>query len=307
MVQILPRCGAVVLSFLALVPSAQAEEDGRQTLGMARVFTNDVLGDQEDRWRSGAYSVSAFRGETWTGRLPSRPFEVMEYRFRGEVISPANLNNPDPADRLYAGTLWLGAHTHFDWRGFEVTAGADIAITGEQSGIRSLQANIHDAFSLTTVNIGDHQVNDDVLLHGTLEVARSLRWDGGEFRPFVELQGGVETMARLGFDVTFGTLGDGGLRARDPITGQRLEGIVGDSDGGWSLLLGADIATVESSVFLPEERGFQVEDDRHRLRAGVNYGFGSSNIFYGVTYLSEEFVGQSEGQMVGSLSVGLRF
>ncbi len=306
MVRFLPLVGASLVSLCSLVPAAQAE-DGRQTLGTVRLFSNDTIADREDRWRSGGYGVSAFRGETWAGQLPSRPFEIMEYRFRGEVIAPDNLNNPAPADRLYAGTWWLGAHTHFDWLGFEATAGADIAVTGEQSGIRRLQAEIHDVLSMPRMNIGDHQVEDGIYLHGTLELARSLRWDGGEFRPFVELQAGVETMARAGFDVTFGALGEGGLRTRDPITGQRIEGIVGETDGGWSFLLGADIAAVEGSVFLPEDRGYQVEDRRHRLRAGVNYGFGESNIFYGVTYLSEEFVGQSEGQMVGSLSLGLHF
>jgi hypothetical protein len=298
--------GAALLSFCLLVPAAHAE-DARQTLGMTRVFTNDTIADRQDRWRSGGYGVSLFRGETWDGSLPSRPFEVMEYRFRGEVMAPDNLNNPDPADRLYAGTWWLGAHTHFDWQGFEVTAGADIAVTGEQTGIRRLQSSIHDLLSMPSMNIGGHQVENGVYLHGTVELARSLSWDGGEFRPFLEVQAGAETLARAGFDLTIGDLGRGGLRTRDPVTGQRIDGILGLGGGGWSFLLGADIATVRQSVFLPEDRGYEVEDRRHRVRAGVNYGFGASNIFYGVTYLSEEFVGQPEGQMVGSLSLGFEF
>ncbi|MBF9059257.1 DUF2219 family protein [Rhodobacterales bacterium HKCCSP123] len=306
MVRFLPLVGATLVSLFSLVPSVRAE-DGRITLGTVRLFSNDTIADREDRWRSGGYGVSAFRGETWTGRLPSQPFEIMEYRFRGEVIAPDNLNNPDPADRLYAGTWWLGAHTHFDWLNFEVTAGADIAVTGEQSGLRRLQAHVHDLLSMPRMSIGDHQVADGIHLHGTLEIARSLRWEGGEFRPFVELQAGVETMARIGFDVTIGALADGGLRTRDPITGQRPEGVTGGTEGGWSFLLGADIAAVESSIFLPADRGYQAEDRRHRLRAGVNYGFGESNIFYGVTYLSEEFLGQPEGQVVGSLSLGIHF
>jgi len=39
----------------------------------------------------------------------------------------------------------------------------------------------------------------------------------------------------------------------------------------------------------------------------MNYAVGFSNIFYGLTYLSEEFVGQPEGQTVGSLTVDLQF
>lgn len=306
MAQFLSRIGAAGLSLCVFAPAVAAEE-GRQTLGMVRLFTNDTIADRQDRWRSGGFGVSAFRGETWTGRLPSQPFEVMEYRLRGEVMAPDNLSSPAPADRLYAGTWWLGAHTHFDWQGVEVTAGLDIAVTGEQSGIRQFQAWIHESLSMPGINVGGQQVDDGIHLHGTLELARSLAWRAGEVRPFLELQAGAETMARAGIDVTLGGLGQGGLRTRDPITGQRLEGIVGDTGGGWSVLLGADIAAVDSSVFLPEDRGYEVEDTRHRIRAGVNYGFGESNIFYGVTYLSEEFVGQPEGQLVGSLSLGLRF
>ena len=307
MAQILPSLGAALVVLSMHVSAAQAEE-GRQTLGIARLFTNDTIADRQDRWRTGGYGISAFRGEAWTGRLPSQPFEVMEYRFRGEAMAPDNLANPAPGDRLYAGTWWIGAHTHFDWQGFEVTAGADIAVTGEQSGIRRLQSGIHDWLSMPRMDVENYQVENGVYLHGTVELARSLRWGGGEFRPFVELQGGVETLARAGFDVTLGALGDGGLRARDPITGQRIAGIVGDdAAGGWSGVFGADFAHVDSSVFLPADRGFQVEDSRTRVRAGVNYGFGESNIFYGVTWMSEEFVGQDEGQLVGSLSLDIRF
>jgi hypothetical protein len=306
MVRFLPLVGASLVSLLGLAPELRAE-DGRQPLGTLRLFSNDTIADRQDRWRSGGYGVSMVRGEGWDGQLPSRPFAVMEYRLRGEAIAPDNLNNPDPADRLYAGTWWLGAHTHFTWRGLEVTGGADLAVTGEQSGIRRLQGAIHEQLSMPRMNIGDHQVADGIYLHGTAEIARSLRWDRGELRPFLELQAGVETMARVGVDVTFGTLGEGGLRLRDPITGQRPEGVVGGGAGGWSLLLGGDVAAVEGSVFLPEDRGYRAEPWRHRLRAGVNYGFGNRNIFYGVTYLSEEFVGQSEGQVVGSLSLGFQF
>ena len=309
MAQTLSLFGAVILLFgvTATAQVAQAQ-DGRATLGVTRLFTNDTIGDGDDSWRSGAFGVSVIRGPAWDGTLPSQPFQIMEYRFRGEAITPENKINPAPGDRLYAGTWWLGAHTHFDWQGLDVTAGADIAVTGEQSGIRSLQSSVHDLLSMPRLELEDYQVEDGVYLHGTVELARSLRWNTAEIRPFVEVQAGVETLARAGIDVTFGTLGQGGLRVRDPITGQRIAAVPSaEGLGGWSFLMGADTAYVESSVFLPSERGFQVEDSRHRVRAGVNYGFGYSNLFYGVTWLSEEFVGQREPQAVGSLSIDIRF
>jgi hypothetical protein len=274
---------------------------------MARVFTNDTIADRQDRWRTGGYGVSAFRGHSWSGALPVQPFEIMEYRFRGEVMAPDNLARPAAGDRLYAGSLWFGAHTHLDWRGLEVTAGADLVVTGEQTGIRRLQSQVHDWFSMPRMNVANHQVDNGAYLHGTMELARSMALGWGEIRPFLEVQAGVETLARAGVDLTFGAMGQGGLRARDPITGQRIAGIAGLNDGGWSVLLGGDLAQVEHSIFLPSSRGYTVEPTRHRLRAGVNYGFGTSNLFYGVTYMSEEFTAQPEGQLVGSLSLVLEF
>jgi hypothetical protein len=101
---------------------------GRQTLGVVSVFGNDwygiPFGDRYDRWRTGDMcAVSVLRGKRWRDQLPSQPFELMEYRFRGEVIAPDNLTAPAPGDRLYAPSWWLGATTHFGWSGYDVAAG----------------------------------------------------------------------------------------------------------------------------------------------------------------------------------------
>lgn len=297
----------LILSVCVLTAPAALAQQGRETLGQARLFTNDLIGDGRDRWRSGAYGVSTVRGPGWTGEMPMRVGQIMEYRFRGEVISPANIHSPDPADRLYAGVLSVGAHSHLSWQGLEVSLGADVVAMGEQTGIRHLQETVHDALSLPSSNVEGHQVANGVYLHGTLELGREFELAQARLRPFLEVQAGVETMARVGVDLTFGDYGLGGLRLRDVTTGQRISAIDSPTDSGWSLLVGGDIAWVESSRYLPEDRGYVPEDMRYRLRAGVNYAFGHSNIFYGLTYLSEEFEGQAEGQTLGSLTIALEF
>jgi hypothetical protein len=126
--------------------------------------------------------------------------------------------------------------------------------------------------------------------------------------PFLEVRAGVETLARVGVDLTIGTLGEGGLRLRDQVSGQRVAALNGgEALGGWSFLLGADTAYVASSVYLPDNRGPRPRRDAPPPARGVNFGLGDSNFFYGVTYLSEEFEGQPEGQVVGTLSIDLRF
>ncbi len=305
MIRALGQAGLILFASLMVAPVAEAQD--RSNLGQARLFTNDFLGDGRDRWRSGSYGVSTVRGPSWNGVLPMQIGEIMEYRFRGEVITPASVNNPDPADRLYAGVLSVGAHSHFGWRGLEVSAGADLVAIGEQTGISGLQEAVHDVFSLQSLNVDNFQVENGFFLHGTLEVAQEFYVNGARVRPFVELQAGVETMARAGVDFTFGGYGEGGLRLRDHTTGHRISAIDSEEDSGYSLLLGGDIAYVDSSQYLPSDQGYEVEETRYRLRGGVNYAFGHSNIFYGLTYLSEEFVGQTEGQTIGSLTVNIEF
>ena len=73
------------------------------------------------------------------------------------------------------------------------------------------------------------------------------------------------------------------------------------------MIFGADIAHVEHSVFLPASRGYTLTDSRQRVRAGVHWQAKASSVFYGVTWLSKEFVGQREAQAVGSVRFDIRF
>ena len=69
------------------------------------------------------------------------------------------------------------------------------------------------------------------------------------------------------------------LLLRDVVTGQLYRATEGDGVG-LSYLLGVDGASVFDSNYLP---------------------------FYGATYLSEEFEGQTEGQVLGSLKLNFNF
>lgn len=77
-----------------------AEDAGFTYLGNGRLLNNDVIGDGEDRWRTGSYSISVLYGSEWQGDLTSRPLDVIEFRLRGEAIAPANVTTPALNDRL---------------------------------------------------------------------------------------------------------------------------------------------------------------------------------------------------------------
>lgn len=279
--------------------------------GVTQIFSNDwfgmPVGDRFDRWRTGAYQVSGFWGrDDWDGALPYAPFALVEFRFRGEIIAPDNLAAPAPGDRRYAPALYFGAATHFDFRGLEVSAGADLVLTGYQTGLMNLHDGIHQTFGGSDVQLRDIIIEDGTYLNATLEVGRSFEVGAASLRPFVEAQAGVETLLRAGVDLRFGSYDAGSFLIRDATTGQRVVAIPGNSVGGWSFTLGGDVAHVDSSALLPAA-GPAAEDTRYRLRGGVARGSGIVDFFYGVTYLSEEFEGQEEGQLVGTLSVMLQF
>ncbi len=292
-----------VLGCLAALPAAAQD---RATLGFGRLFTNDALGDGEDRWHTGSYTFSLVRGPSWTGRLPDRAGVILEYRFRADTIAASNLENPAPDDRRYAGTLAIGVHTHFDAAGFDVRAGVDLVGIGPMTGIGSFQERVHEILGLSDPDLSN-QIGNRLRPTASVEVAREVDLGGARLRPFAEAQAGAETFVRAGADVTFGSFGRGGLMLRDTVSGQLYPGIRDDGAEGISFVLGADVAHVFSSVYLPEGGQVELTDTRTRVRGGINWRTGGSEVFYGVTWLSKEFESQPEGQLVGSLRLSLRF
>lgn len=287
--------------------AAQAQE--RVTLGWGRMFTNDGMGDGHDRWRTGAYTVSRLRGPSWSGSLPATFGEILEFRARAEIISPSTLSNPPPGDRRYAGVLTLGMHSHFASGGVETSLGLDLAVTGPQTGLGRLQDRLHDLLGVAQPQVLADQIGDAVYPTLVFEAGRSLPLaDAVTLRPFVAAQAGGETWARLGADLTLGRFGQNALMLREATTGQRYRAISGDHVPGLTFTLGGDIAHVWDSALLPEGGAAEMKDTRERLRAGLAWqGAGGLSAFYGLTWLSEEFETHGEGQLLGALTINLRF
>lgn len=302
--------GLLLLAALLVPAVARAEIDfsGRSTLGVGRFFNNDYLGDGKDRWQTGSYNISVVRGVSWDGALPSRPFEIMEYRFGGSIIAPSVLRNPPPGDRRYVGRLHFAAKTHFaPLPGTEADLGLGFVATGPGTGISDLHTSLHRLFSAPRPVVAQDQLGDHVypVLDG--EIGRPVDLGWAEARPFLESRAGDESFLRAGIDFHFGQREQGALWLRDEITGQRYVGISGTGGEGTSFVLGADIAHVFDSSYFPAADGVDFEPTRKRLRAGLSTTLGPVGLFYGVTWMSEEFVGQPEGQVVGSLRARVNF
>jgi len=299
---------AVTFSILLAAPAAQAQS--REKLGYGRLLSNDFFGDGHDRWRTGSWTSSRVWGPEWTGRAPKGFGELIELRLSAEIFAPENIARPAAGDRPYAGALSAGIHTHFDFKGFEMAVGGDVTLTGSGNGLGDFQDAVHDLLGARepSNSVLDDQIGGGLHLTVVGEIGRTLQLaDNLRFRPFVEGRAGAEDLVRAGFDFTFGRVGADELLVRESVTGHRYRVVQNPGVTGFSFLMGADIAHVADSIYLPEGRDLELTDSRERLRAGVQWQGHRASAFYGVTYLGEEFEAQTEGQVTGSLQVKFRF
>lgn len=300
---------------LLLATTLTANAGDRVWLGKARLWTNDEIGDRRDRWRTGAYSMSFIRGREWDGALPSGFGDLVEYRFRGEVLAPASLFVAvDPTDRRLAGVLQVGAFSHQEVKGYDLSMGVDLVFVGPQTGMVDFQSLIHTTlgFTATPAATITSQLGNAVYPTFNAEISREFTLPTKShrrvaIRPFLETQVGVETYARVGGDITFGLAGLGDFQVRDVTTGLRNIAIKSDRARGVSLLLGGDVAYVHSSQYLPTALGPAVLNFRARMRAGIYVEERGHSLFYGVTWLGREFVGQTSGQVLGSVTFRVKF
>jgi len=290
---------ACLLALFLLPNSGDAVE--RKTLGWGRLFTNDFLGEGRDRWRTGSYWVSLVRGPGWNGALPDQFGEIIEYRFRSEIITPANLTGPDPSDRRFVGALSFGAHTHFHWNGLETSVGADLVFTGPQTGLGEFQQSLHEFVGAPVTTILGDQIPNGIHPTALVELGKPVALAHNlRLRPFIEMQAGVESRLRIGADLHCGKAGLVDMSARDLVTGHRVP-VTQSGPLGLTFTFGGDVAYVENSVYLPSSDGYDISEPRWRARAGVVWQWSDAQVFYGLTYLGEEFGAQNEGQVLGSL------
>ena len=229
--------------------------EGRQTLGWGRLFDNDALGDLHDRWHSGSYTVSLLRGPQWSGQLSTGFGDILEYRFSGSTVTPANIASPAADDRRYVAPLSFGIKTHMYWRGLEANLGADLVAIGPQTGIGDFQSWLHGLLGAPQPDLTNQLGN---AFYPTLQAELGREFalsDQVSLRPFVSAQAGVETMVRAGGDLVIGSFGKGGLLLRDDTTGQRYSGIEGDASPGLSFTLGGDVAHVFELGAFARRRG----------------------------------------------------
>ncbi len=298
----------VSVACLVLLPSIGAAQDVVK-LGYGRLINNDFIGDLKDRGQTGSYVSSRIYGTSWSGILPKRAGDILEFRLQADLKAPDNLANPSVGDRPFAGSVSLGLHTHYQQSGFEISYGGELVIVGPQTRLDQLQTALHDGLGVAPLSPAarGNQLGNKTYPGAVVEFGRAYQIGArAQLRPFLEGRIGVETLIRAGVDFEIGRLTREDLMVRDSITGQRYRTIpVGGS--GLSFVLGVDTAFVGESAYLPSVRGLALSDRRDRARAGVHWQRKNSHGFFGVTYLGREFTTQASEQVVGSVRLGLKF
>lgn len=295
----------VWLALLLVANAAQAEERAWQ--GSAFGISNDSIGEGRDRWQSSSVQFGMAFGEDWTGRAPLAFGELLEFRVRSDILTPEALDVIVPSDRRHAGVLAFGVHSYAKPRDVEMRIGADLVVIGPQTGLYNLQTKLHELLGFTIPALDGFEIEDTVRVDFSGEIARRYALRFGELRPFVEAQVGSEDFIRAGFDIHWGSRGRDDLMMRSTATGQRLAYGLVDQPEGFSFMVGADVAWVESSVFLPSALGYELTPLRKRIRGGVHYEAERFDVFYGLTWLEPEFEAQRTGQFVGTLQFGYQF
>lgn len=303
-------CGAALLAAQSALADGIVLPSVDTQVGVSRLLTNDLWGDGDDRWRTGSYSISLTFGQDVAREgLPVQFGALMEYRLRGELLTPSNLSRRRAfPGRPYAGVLGMGAFSHFERGKLAYTLGAELNFVGPSTQIGEFQDQLHKVLGIVRPQMLDDQLADAIYPTVFGSVHRDIALsDTAKIRPFAEAQAGLETYVRVGADLIVGAGYQDAFFTRDPHTGHLVRNANAVKVPGWGAALGGDIAYVGSSELLPTSRGYTVEKLRPRVRVGVRYDGKSGGVFYGLTWLGEEFEGQPDTQVIGSIRANWRF
>ena len=290
----------------ALSTSAQAGgAQGMEYSGSVGSFSNDAIGDGRDRWQSASYQRSFIFDKNDAGMM-----QQIELRGRAQIVSPWTSSRQEQ-DRPYSSVLGFGAFAHGDLIGLESHVGGEIVVQGDHTGLPAFQSGAHDFLGLDKSydpeNTSDEHVSDRVTVRGEAGLAKSFRpFEGVLFRPYGFIAIGADESATIGMDVVLGSLAQSSSWTRDHVTGQLLTHQA-DTKEGFSFVAGIDATRVLSSMHIPEESAVAPEVTQTRARIGAQLYVGAADVFFGQTWLSEGFVGQSDTQRVGTLSVSFNF
>ena len=230
-------------------------------------------------------------------------------------------------DRPYAGWLYLGVGVV--WKNAEVRNSLvlNIGVVGSWSYAQEAQRLVHDLRGLGHPNGWDNQLHNELGIVATYQ--REWRWPKHERRVGFDWEllphagfavGNVETYANVGAELRAGLNlpDDFGTTAIGPAatTSTPVDGRQGAErarfDLGLYLFARADGRAVAHNIFLDGNTfGDSPSVDRKWFVADLSVGaavnYKNTKFAYAFVYRTEEFYGQKEAQIFGTVSVNFAF
>ena len=337
----------VALGALWLLPPAPARAADKTAGGTFSLYMeNDLFAGTDRRYTSGLkFSWSSADLENYGDSPYASPFlplfnllpYINEKDYQKNLVFALgqNIYTPDDTesfdfvkgDRPYAGWLYLGLGVV--WKNADVRNSLvlNVGVVGSWSYAQEAQRTVHDLRGLGHPNGWDNQLHNELGIVATYQ--REWRWPkherrvglNWEFIPHAGIAlGNVYTYANLGGELRVGLNlpDDFGTAAIGPAatTSTPVDGRQGAErsrfDLGLYVFARADGRVVAHDIFLDGntfgnspsvDRKWLVAD----LSAGVAVNYKNTKFAYAFVYRTEEYYGQKEAQVFGTVSVNFAF
>ena len=336
-----------LFSVLTLAEAGAQSPDARGGGTLSIYFENDLFAGTDHYYTNGvkigwsSTDLAKFSDTPWASPLlpllDAIPFvnrtdfqKNLTLSLGQNIYTPNNTETPTPVhnDRPYAGWLYGGVGLVLKNADFRHSFGLDIGVVGPWSFARETQAFVHHARGFGVPQGWGNQLHNEIGVVGVYEVA--WRWPhhdrraglGWDFIPHAGLTVGnvydyvnAGAEVRVGFNLPddFGTPDIGpAATTSTPMEGNEQAGRLKAFDLGAYLFARVDGRVVARNIFLDGNtfrdsasvtRKWLVAD----LSAGLSVNYKNTKITYAAVYRTEEFVGQSTGELFGSISLNVAF
>ncbi len=246
------------------------------------------------------------------------------------IYTPDNTETsaPSPNDRPYAGWLYGGFGLVLKNADVRHTFALNVGVVGSYSYAQEAQRLVHEARGFESPKGWDNQLHNELGVVGVYEIA--WRWPhhehrvglGWDFIPHAGFAvGNVYDYANLGGEFRvglnlpddFGTAGiSPSSTTSTPVEGNQQARRARNFDLGLYVFARADGRAVARNIFLDGNTFGHSQSVDHKwlvadLSVGAAVNYHNTKITYALNYRSEEFDGQGEGQIFGSVSFNFAF
>lgn len=331
--------------FLALLPAVRGEDNASGGT-FSLYMENDLFAGTDRQYTSGVkFAWSSRDLANYSDSPYASPFlplfnllpYINEKDYQKNLVFALgqNIYTPDDTesfglvkgDRPYAGWLYLGLGVV--WKNAEVRNSLvlNVGVVGSWSYAQEAQRLVHDARGLGHPNGWDNQLHNELGVLVTYE--RKWRWPKHERRVGLDWEflphagialGNVYTYANLGGELRaglnlpddFGTASIGPAATTSTPVDGRQGAERSRFDIGLYLFARADGRAVAHNIFLDGNTfGNSASVDRKwfvaDISAGVAVNYKNTKLAYAFVYRTEEFYGQKEAQVFGTVSMNIAF